>query len=232
MFNSLADIITDGPTGPGRTGEPVRRHSHMAGRCEGLFWRRMDRAEARRVVIGARKYELAGRQAGQRNGPLGFVALEILDLMANLINGKTGRLDPSLNFLMATLKRSRDAIHRALKALRDHGFLDWLRRYVETGNEGRGPRVQQTSNAYRLFLPARALRLLGRAGQPAPVPDDFDQEKATRAAERASQEATLSFEDYARHHVEDDALAAVLAKLGASVREKQRESGRQAESGN
>lgn len=232
MFNSLSDIITDGPTGPGRTGEPVRRHSHMAGRCEGLFWRRMDRAEARRVVLGARKYELAGRQAGQRNGPLGFVALEILDLMANLIHGKTGRLDPSLDWLMATLKRSRDAIHRALKALRDHGFLDWLRRYVETGNEGRGPRVQQTSNAYRLFLPPRALRLLGRAGQPAPVPDDFDQERTTRAAERTAQAAAMTFEEYAHHHVEDEALAAMLAKLGASVREKQRESGRQAESGN
>jgi hypothetical protein len=63
---------------------------------------------------------------------------------------------------MRKLRRSKDAVVRALQALRAHGFLDWLRRYVPTGQEGRGPQVKQTSNAYRLSMPARAMRLLGR----------------------------------------------------------------------
>ncbi len=92
------------------------------------------------------------------------MAIELLELFANLVNFRTGRLDPSIETLMRYLRRSRDAIVRALKALRQHGFLDWLRRYIPTGNQGRGPQVQQTSNAYRLSLPARALRLLGRMG--------------------------------------------------------------------
>jgi hypothetical protein len=74
---------------------------------------------------------------------------------------------------MRRLKRSKDAIVSALKALRAHGFLDWLRRYVPTGNEGRGPQVQQTSNAYRMFLPPTAKRLLGRLFGAPPAPDDF-----------------------------------------------------------
>ena len=64
---------------------------------------------------------------------------------------------------MARTKRSKDAVVRALAALRRHGFVDWLRRYIPTGNLGAGPQVQQTSNAYRLALPPAAERLLGRA---------------------------------------------------------------------
>jgi len=39
-----------------------------------------------------------------------------------------------------------DAICKALKLLQKHSFLDWLRRYVLTGNDGSGPQVQQTIN--------------------------------------------------------------------------------------
>ena len=107
--------------------------------------------EGAKIVLAARRFELVTRQPGARSGALGFVALEVLDFLANLVDWKTGRLDPSLDYIMGRLKRSRDAIVRALSALRAHGFLDWIRRYVPTGNEGRGPQVRQTSNAYRLF---------------------------------------------------------------------------------
>ncbi len=115
---------------------------------------------------------------------------------------------------MRRLKRSRDAIVRALQALRQHGFLDWLRRYVPTGNEGRGPQVQQTSNAYRLSLPARALRLLGRFAHPAPAPDDHSHAQEVRAAELDAHRATLSLEQRALFDVDDDALGQALARLG------------------
>lgn len=78
---------------------------------------------------------------------------------------------------MDRLGRSRDTIVRALKNLRAHGFIDWLRRYEPTGNEGRGPQVQQTSNAYRLSLPEKARQFLGRFGKAPPPPADHGQDQ-------------------------------------------------------
>lgn len=211
-----------------RTHQPVRRRSHARGRCEGVFWRSTNRQEVRQIVTAARRYELVTRQAGQRNGALGPVALEILDLFANLVDFRSGRLDPSLDFIMAKLRRSRDAVTRALRALRDHGFLDWLRRFVPTGNEGRGPQVQQTSNAYRMSLPARALRIMGRLFTPAPLPDDFSHAAEQTAEAYKAQVASLSLGAQARHVVEDEGLAEVLARLGSFIEE--RESAKRSES--
>ena len=227
MFEAIGDII--GGSQPQRERTPVRRQSRAAGRCEAVFWRRTDRQEVRRIVMAARRYELATRQPGARSGALGSIAVEIIELFANLVDFRTGRLEPSLDTLMRMLKRSRDAISRALKALRAHGFLDWLRRYVPTGNEGRGPQVQQTSNAYRLSLPARALRLLGRYGQAAPEPEDFSQARQSRAAEIEAHRKSLPLAERPLFELEDGPLARALARLGAGL-DKQRESARQTES--
>lgn len=230
MFAPLGDILTaQHGRKPLRTVEPVRRHSRAAGRCEGVFWRRTDRQEVRRIVMAARRYELATRQPGARNGALGSVALEIVELFANLVDFRTGRLEPSLDTLMRMLKRSRDAISRALRALRAHGFIDWLRRYVSTGNEGRGPQVQQTSNAYRLSLPARALQLLGRYGQPTPEPDDSSHARQSRAAEIETHRQSLTLAERPLFDIEDGPLARALSRLGAGL-DKQRESARRSES--
>ncbi|MCK8782718.1 helix-turn-helix domain-containing protein [Rhizobium sp. NTR19] len=230
MFAPLGDILAaQHGRETGRTVEPVRRHSRAAGRCEGVFWRRTDRQEVRRIVMAARRYELATRQPGTRNGALGPIALEILELFANLIDFRTGRLEPSLDTLMRMLKRSRDAISRALKALREHGFIDWLRRYIATGNKGRGPQLQQTSNAYRLSLPKRALQLLGRYGQSTPEPDDFLHARQSRAAEIEAHRQSLSLAERPLFDMEDGPLARALARLGAGI-DKQRESASRSES--
>ncbi len=87
----------------------------------------------------------------ERRTARSVVAIEVLEYMVNLIDHRTGRrLEPSIATLMQKLNRSRDAIWKALNALRQHGFIDWLRRYVPTNREGSGPQVQQTSNAYGL----------------------------------------------------------------------------------
>lgn len=242
MFEPIGSILEQGPVSGDfqtrragkadrRTHQPVRRESRLAGRCEAVFWRRTDRKEVRQIVDAARRYELTTRQPGARNGALGFVALELLELFANLVSFKTGRLDPSLEFLMRKLRRSKDAIHRAMKALRAHGFLDWLRRYVPTGSEGRGPQVQQTSNAYRLSLPERARRLLGRWAVPSPVPDDFAHARATQAAEIEAHAQALPLDERALFEAGDTPLGQALAKLARSIMEKkERESAKQAES--
>lgn len=223
MFKSLAEITQAAPSG--RSSTPVRRHSHAAGR-EGTFWRGTTRQEVRQIVLAARRYELATREPGARNGALGHVALEVLDLLGNLVSYKTGRLDPSIETLMRRLKRSRDAIVRALRSLRTHGFLDWLRRYVPTGNEGRGPQVQQTSNAYRLSMPERAKRLLRLWGFI--PPDDFSHAQELKAAEIAAHRAALPLAELPLFDIEDNRLAEALSRLGKYVAE--RESARRSES--
>src|SRR4051794_13717862 len=163
MLDHIADVTRG--TRPPRRGVPVRRQSRLRGHCEAGFWRPLARREARRIVLAAKKFELAAKLFGRRRGPLGHVAIEILNLFAHLVDFRTGRLDPSLDFLQRKLRRSRDAIVRGLAALRQHGFLDWLRRFEPTENGGRGPQVRQVSNAYRLSLPPAAARMLGRYGE-------------------------------------------------------------------
>lgn len=234
MFEAIGTIISTGPSPRDRrsyaqqTHEPVRRHSRTAGRCEGTFWRPITRQESRKIVLAARRYELATRQPGARNGALGSVALEVLDYLGNRVDFRTGRLEPSIETMMEKLRRSRDAIVRALKALRQHGFLDWLRRYVATGND-HGPQVQQTSNAYRLSLPQRALRLLGALGRPNPLPDDFHHAREARAAELEAYKRSLDLDELPLFAGDaDDPLTQALIRLGKSV--KERESVRRTES--
>lgn len=240
MFTPVGALAAEGPVSADltarrsqaerrRTHQPIRRRSHLKGR-EGVFWRPVNRRDLDLILQAAIRYDMTGKQKGQRNGPLGQVGLQVLALLIHKINRKTGQLDPSLDYLMAKLNRSRDAIVRALKALRDHGFLDWLRRYVPTGNDT-GPKVQQTSNAYRLSLPERARRLLGwRAGN-VPMPDDFAHGRAQRTAERDAYMADLHPVDRALASVDDEGLAAVLASLGHAIfQRKERESAERSES--
>ncbi len=212
------------PGGGARAGcHPVRRGSRLVGTCEGAFWRRTEQAEVRRVVLAARRYELVGRQAGRRRGPLGHVGLEVLELLANLVSYRSGRLEPALQYLMAKLKRSKDAVVRALAALREHGFLDWLRRHeaIELV-EGPGPRVRQISNAYRLSLPARAAQLLGHWLSAPPLPDDVAEARENRAAYLAEHKATLPLSELPLVEVVNDRLAQVLGELGWAVEARAR----------
>lgn len=200
--------------------QPVRRHSYLVGRCEGTFWRRTHKQEVKRVLLAARRYELVGRGAGRRNGPLGHIALEVLELLTNLVSYRTGQLDPSVSYLMGKLRRSKDAVVRALAALRDHGFLDWLRRYEPTGCEGRGPQVRQVSNAYRLKIPPRALQLLGLY-RDTPAPDDLDHDRQTRAAEVEAMKQALPLHELAVLQVDDGPLGRALAQLGSLVAQRE-----------
>ena len=229
MFATLGAVIS-GITAK-RTHAPVHRHSKPAGQCEAAIWRRTTRQDTRQIMLAAKRYEIAMKQPGKRTGPLGAVALEVLELLTNLVDYRTGRLDPSLDTMMRRLRRSRDAIVRALKALRDHGFVDWLRRFVPTDNEGnKGPQVRQTSNAYRLVMPARARALLGRYGKPSPLPEDRIQADADRAAELARYRSSMPLAERATDELGDTNLGRALARLGRNI-ENKRESAEQTESG-
>ena len=228
MMKQIGALLGAGSGASGRgqrARDPVRRGSRLAGTCEGAWWRPVARAEVRRVVLAAKRYELAGRQAGRRRGPLGHVALEVLELLANLVSHRSGRLEPSYAYLMRTLRRSKDAVHQALAALREHGFLDWLRRHekVEVLEDAPGPRVRQVSNAYRLSLPARAAQLLGHwLSSSPPLPDDVAQEREDRVAWMREHKAALPLSELPLAEVEDDRLARVLGELGRAVEARAR----------
>lgn len=212
---------------PRRRGEPVRRHSRLAGR-EGVFWRPVSRRDAQAILHAARRFERVHRQPGSRTGPLGFVALEVLELFVNLVDYRSGRLEPALETIMRLCRRSKDAVVRALANLRRHGFLDWLRRYEPTDREGAGPQVQQTSNAYRLSLPARAAALVGRWFSPPPPADDAHRRASAAAEAQAMLDALPLFEQGSASLGRDSALGAALDRLGSVLME--RESARRSES--
>ena len=208
---------------------PVRRHSHIRGRSEGRIWRPTTRKDVQAILKAAEIYNEAGlHEKGERSGPLGSVALDVLRLFVNLIDFRTGRLEPSITTIMDRLGRSRDTIVRALKNLRAHGFIDWLRRYEPTGNEGRGPQVQQTSNAYRLSLPEKARQFLGRFGKAPPLPDDHSAAQEARAAELDAYRKALPLDELALFEAGDNTLGRALAALGKMV--QKRESDNQTES--
>ncbi|WP_262300154.1 helix-turn-helix domain-containing protein [Microvirga sesbaniae] len=235
-FSSLADFAPapgERPRSTRRTGEPVRRQSFAAHRLPPGYRTKITRREARELVLAATMYDRTAREKGKR--PLGRAALQILEFLANLA-AYSGRVEPSYEYIMEKVGCARDTITRALKALRAHGFLDWVRRYVPTGN-AEGPQVQQTSNAYRLALPAIAKRLLARFTNPAPIPADVEQEAHERAQQVEAMRATLTKREQlalefgggeGREADERRALGESLARLWDSI--QKRESDKQGES--
>jgi hypothetical protein len=150
----------------------------------------------------------------------------VLRELLRLIDYKTGRLDPAITTIAERIGRSVAAVVDALKRLRDHGFLAWLRRYVPTGNAGlRGPQVQQTSNAYRLALPAALLRLFT-----VPAPEDDTHRRETAAADAQEMIKRLPLDEQPAALLCDPEMAAALARLGRAIMEQERDSGRQNES--
>ena len=117
---------------------------------------------------------------------------------------------------------------RALKNLRAHGFIDWLRRYEPTGNEGRGPQVQQASNAYRLSLPEKARQFLGRFGKAPPPPADHGQDQKTWSETIAAYRQALPLDERTQLDVGDGPLGQALVSLAKSF--MKRESDNQTES--
>lgn len=219
-----------------RTGEPVRRYSFRADRRPPAYLCKITKQQARDIVLAATMYDRTARKDGKR--PLGRAAIQILEFLSHLA-AYSGRIEPSYEYIMAKVGCARDTITRALKALRAHGFLDWIRRYVPTGN-AEGPQVQQTSNAYRIALPALAKRLLDRLRNRGPLPADFEHEVKERAAQVEAMRATLTMREQLHMDFDtggDDAdakaryeLAESLARMGERFK-KERESEKQGVSG-
>ncbi|MDQ2762891.1 MAG: replication protein A [Pseudomonadota bacterium] len=224
-----------GPRGrrPGRqTGQRVHRYSRTEAGGEGRFWQPFNPRNVARFMQAAEKYDRLKRLAHRRernnreNGAIGHVGLEVLRELLRLIDYKTGRLDPAIATLALRIGRSIAAVADALKRLKAHGFIDWLRRYVTTGNAGmRGPQVKQTSNAYRLMIPAQV-----EHGMTVPLPEDDSDRRKAAIEEGRAMIARLPLDEQPAQLVDDPGLAAILARLGWSIISQERDSDRQNES--
>lgn len=169
-------------------GQPVRRRSKLAGGAwEDGFRTELNVRDLNLTWKAAERFDETGRQKGQRNGPLGHVAIRLLKLLCGL--AAAGRpITCSVATLAKMIRRSESAVHEAKAALKAHGFLDWCRRYVpvEGAQKGRGAplgrQVEQTSNLYRVTFPEKARKLLGKFGFAPPVPADEETRKAEMSA--------------------------------------------------
>jgi hypothetical protein len=197
-----------------RTRQRLHRNSLIAGGDWEQPWRNTQSDdELRRIKWAARLQDERGRKAKaphRRNGPLGHIARELLELLCNLARRGKGWLYMSIEGLAQKLGYSQSAVHAAKDALKRHGFLDWARRYVEVEGEGhaRGPQVEQTSNIYRLALPRAAEELLAIFQRPAPPPVDEEARKAAMLAEMAARMRA----DTAVAHVLDRWALAISAR--------------------
>lgn len=210
------------PPPAARCPTPVRRRSYFKGRSEGRIWQATTRKDVQAILKAAEIYNEAGLQEkGERSGPLGSVALDVLRLFVNLIDFRTGRLEPSITTIMDRLGRSRDAIVRALKNLRAHGFIDWLRRYEPTGNEGRGPQVQQASNAYRLSLPEKARQFLGRFGKAPPPPADHGQDQQAWSEQIDAYRQALPLDERTQLDAGDSPLGKALVSIAKGLMKRE-----------
>jgi DNA-binding MarR family transcriptional regulator len=84
-------------------------------------------------------------------GRLTIAAAEIGRILVDML-GAGGQLDPSVATIAARAAVDPSTVTRAMVRLRDCGFLTWTRRLVR--DVGTGWRVEQTSNAYVLTVPA------------------------------------------------------------------------------
>jgi hypothetical protein len=86
-----------------------------------VFWRPFNPKDTGRYLLAAERFERAGLRKGDRSGPLGAVALEAPRALVRLVDDRTARLEPALTTIMRRVKRSKDAVVRALANPRTPG---------------------------------------------------------------------------------------------------------------
>lgn len=75
--------------------------------------------------------------------------VDVLRALLHFWDFATGRLFPSHAAIAERAGFHENSVIAALKRLKHHGLVDWVRRTTRTGNDGEfGPQLEQTSNAY------------------------------------------------------------------------------------
>ena len=89
------------------------------------------------------------------------IDVTVLKALLRHLDFRTGRLFPELKTIAEAAGCHINSVKVALKRLRDHGLISWVRRTMRTGNDGeRAPQREQTSNAYHFEHRERMTRRL------------------------------------------------------------------------
>ena len=222
---------------PHPTGAAVRRDSVEAGTFEHVFFVAPAKGETDRLLRAARRILDAGRQlrGEARRGDriltpaerllttLTAASVRVFEEILTLARLNRGRVFPSYDYLTEATSLGRATVARGLRILESIGFLVRQRRFKRIEGDGPGPRYEQTSNAYRAFLPKIVQAYLPRWMRSAPVPDDALQHEADRQEETEYMLSRLPLYEQARAMV-DGSLGKVLSRLGAAIEKQERES--------
>ena len=251
MVGALAAVKTPRRHGSGRkarsgaphpTGAPVLRDSVEAGTFEHVFFVAPAKGETDRLLRAARRVLDAGRQLrseARRDGreltpaerlltSLTAASVRVFEEILTLARLNKGRVFPSYDHLTQATSLGRATVARALRILESIGFLVRQRRFKRVEGDGPGPRYEQTSNAYRAFLPKIVQAYLPRWMRPAPIPDDELQREADRIEDMEHMCARLSAHERAEAKL-NGPLAKILARLGAAIDAQERESQKEAQ---
>ena len=214
----------------GRTFQPVRRSSYdvndkraqvfrpIAGGSVGKALRWCDK-----LVQTAQEYDDTHKAHGSRLGPLGDSGVRILDtIVRRCLDFGTGRCEPSIETIMRYTRYARATVVDALRRLKQHGFLNWVRRTRPTGNaRGEGPLVAQMSNAYFFDLASlagkakqRFQQLLGGRRAAEEAKRQKEAQEAEEARLRTLPASQMGSELVGKQNPQ---LAAILNSLGAAI---------------
>jgi hypothetical protein len=217
VLPNLAPISTGGlktfapwPVWAGSTSAPVKTVP-MTKKAAARLWHR------------ARGFDRQTSKPGCHGGAVGHAALQVLQsLIFDFQNFRTGRLDPSYRAIAKAANVCQRTVATAIKRLRDLGILDWTRRCAETRTETGQYVLKQESNAYAL-MPSSGWQGYreppdppppspGTWGACPPLPDVVAQaiEERRHGGGMRGVLGILASDP-------GDALAAVLARIGAAV---------------
>lgn len=219
-------------------GTPVWRNSYNEGQLESRLWRPIAGGKMRSAkrLLGARlkaarTMELRTRiarkrmQPGTRNGSLGPIAVEVLEYMNSIVDFLTGKLDPAISTIADAIGRSYGAVKNALDALRDHGFIQWIRRCRPLDNKGEpGPQAVQISNAYVLLCPEKLRPLVAHMMSNGPIPADEAWRREQRKQQYEAMLAQLSTPEFLEATWDGDSLLGETFMRIAQLLDQERES--------
>ena len=170
----------------------------------------------------AREYNTHHKKKGEREGPLGSNGLWVLEVLLGFVDFASGRCDPALDTICAKARLARATVVRAIEALKEHGFLDKVRRTRRTGRgPTEGPQREQISNAYafatRLVaaVQQRFAQLVGGRQRAEAIQARKKAQAAERQALLAHPLGTLG----SALHPGDKQMARVLDAIGARLDE-------------
>lgn len=148
------------------------------------------------MLTEVEKWARQEKQPGKRFGPIRANGVAVLRYLYNEARRNAGYCCPSRDQIAEALKISRSCVEDTLRALRDCGLIEWIRRTIK--GEGEGPERKQTSNLYRFVMPKALawrvskymIRKFGRAARiprslattltPEQISARFDQAEAER----------------------------------------------------